>query len=251
MKILIIEDEYRTALDLQATLFELEPEAMFLPVIDTVAAAVRFFQTQPPPDLAFFDVQLADGSSFDVFEEVEVKCPVVFCTAFDEYALQAFQTNGIDYVLKPFDRSAIARALDKVRRLENYFQHRVAGERLPAGIRPAARKSTFLVSQRDRLLPIAAEDVAYFHIEHEVTFLHTFDGRRFVVNFTLEELEQSLDPDQFYRANRQFLVNFKAVQEVQQYFARKLLLKLNVNTRDALVVSKAKAGDFLRWMERM
>ncbi|HNL40115.1 MAG TPA: response regulator, partial [Saprospiraceae bacterium] len=127
MKILIIEDEYRTALDLQATLFELEPDAMFLPVIDTVAAAVRFFQTQAPPDLAFFDVQLADGVSFDVFEEAEVKCPVVFCTAFDEYALQAFQTNGIDYVLKPFDRTAIARALDKVRRLENYFQHRVSG----------------------------------------------------------------------------------------------------------------------------
>ncbi|HNE28148.1 MAG TPA: LytTR family DNA-binding domain-containing protein [Saprospiraceae bacterium] len=251
MKILIIEDEYRTALDLQATLFELEPDAMFLPVIDTVAAAVRFFQTQAPPDLAFFDVQLADGVSFDVFEEAEVKCPVVFCTAFDEYALQAFQTNGIDYVLKPFDRTAIARALDKVRRLENYFQHRVSGERLPAGIRPATRKSTFLVSQRDRLLPIAAEDVAYFHIEHEVTFLHTFDGRRFIVSFTLEELEQSLDPDQFYRANRQFLVNFRAVQEVQQYFARKLLLKLNVSTRDALVVSKAKAGDFLRWMERI
>lgn len=250
MKILIVEDEQRTSLDLQATLFELEPNAVFLPILDTVEATVRFFQTQPAPDLAFFDVQLADGSSFDIFEEVEVPCPVVFCTAFDEYALQAFQTNGVDYVLKPFDRAAIERALEKVRRLENYFQKRPPQAGFADTFRPAATKSTFLVSHRDRLVPVGTEDIAYFHIEHEVTFLHTFDGRRFSVNYTLEELEQQLDNGHFYRANRQFLVNVRAVQEVQQYFARKLLLKLGIATREPVVVSKAKAGDFLRWMER-
>lgn len=250
MKILIVEDEQRTALDLQASLYELEPSVVFLPVLDTVEAAVRFFQNQPPPDLAFFDVQLADGSSFDIFKEVDVPCPVVFCTAFDEYALQAFQTNGIDYILKPFDQAAIRRALDKVRRLENYFQQQPPQDAWLDRVQKATSKSTFLISHRDRLLPIATDEVAFFHIEHEVTFLHTFDGRRFSVNYTLEELEQQLDKGQFYRANRQYLVNSRAVQEVQQYFARKLLLKLGITTREPVVVSKAKAGEFLRWMER-
>src|SRR5262249_20029028 len=150
--------------------------------------AVRFFQTQPSPDLAFFDIQLADGSSFDIFKEVDVACPVVFCTAFDEYALQAFQTNGIDYILKPFDRQAVGRALDKVRRLENYFQQDTPTAGWLEHVQQHPTKSTFLISHRDRLLPIATEDVAFFHIEHEVTFLHTFDARRFSVNYTLEEL---------------------------------------------------------------
>lgn len=256
MTILLLEDEQKTALDLQATIRELLPDARFLPVLDTVDAAVRFFQTQAVPDLAFFDIQLADGLSFDVFREAEVSCPVVFCTAFDEYALQAFQTNGVDYILKPFDREAVRRALDKVQRLENFFQQRPPDPARLGGLLdtmrpPVGPKNTFLVSQRDRLIPIGVADVAFFHIEHEVTFLYTFDGRRFVVNHTLEELEGMLDPQQFYRANRQYLLQARAIVEVQQYFARKLLVKLSVPVKEQVVVSKAKATEFLRWMERV
>ena len=116
-------------------------------------------------------------------------------------------------------------------------------------LRPNRSKRVFLVSQRDKIIPVPVEDIAYFYIEHELCFLYTFDERRFVVNHTLDELEKLLDPQAFYRANRQFLVHIKSVTEVEQYFARKLLLKLNTRTREPVVVSKAKASDFLHWME--
>lgn len=254
MKILIVEDEQRTAQDLQATIREVLPDAVFLATLDSVEASVEWLSKNPMPDLAFFDIQLADGLSFDIFEEVKVACPVIFCTAFDEHALRAFQVNGVDYILKPFDQASVRRALEKVRTLENFFQKRdgdlesrlakLLGEARPSGV-----KTTFLVSQRDKFLPIAVSDIAYFYIEHEVTFLHTFDNRRFMLSHTLDELEKTLDPRQFYRANRQYLVNAKAVLEVEQYFARKLRLKLSAQTKEPIVVSKAKASEFLLWME--
>lgn len=254
MKILIVEDEQRAALDLQATIRDILPDAEFLGILDAVEGAITWFQQHPSPDLAFFDIQLADGLSFDIFEEARVECPVVFCTAFDEYALQAFQVNGVDYILKPFDKEAVRRALDKVQALDNFFQKRDGSlekklARLLESVRQPAAKTTFLVSQRDKLMPITIAEIAYFYIEHELTFIHTFDNRRFVINQTLDELEKVLDSRLFYRANRQFLVHAKAIVEVEQYFARKLLLKLSTQTKEPIIVSKAKASEFLQWLE--
>jgi len=254
MRILIVEDEQRTALDLQTTIQELLPDAVFLATLDSVEGTVAWLSKHPMPDLAFFDIQLADGLSFDIFEEVNVACPVVFCTAFDEHALHAFQVNGVDYILKPFDREQVRRALDKMRALKNFFQKSDGAleaklSKLLSEARQPSVKTSFLVSQRDKLLPIAVSDIACFYIEHEVTFLHTSDNRRFMLNYTLDELENMLDAKQFYRANRQFLVNIKAIIEVEQYFARKLLLKLNTQTKESIVVSKAKSSEFLHWME--
>lgn len=255
MKILIVEDEQRTAYDLQATIRELQPGATFPAILDSVEATVAWLNENPMPDLAFFDIQLADGLSFDIFEEVKVECPVVFCTAFDEHALRAFQVNGVDYILKPFDPESVRRALDKVKALENFFQKR--DNNLEAKIaklleeaRQPVAKTTFLVSQRDKFQPIAVADIAYFYIEHEVTFLHTIDNRRFMLSYTLDELEKMLDTRQFYRANRQFLIHSKVIVEVEQYFARKLLVKISAQTKEPIVVSKAKASEFLQWLEK-
>ncbi len=253
MKILLLEDEQRTALDLQAILLDLDPALEILGIVDSVEAAVHYLNTHPQPDLIFMDIQLADGQSFEIFQEIHIACPVVFCTAFDEYALEAFQVNGVDYVLKPFDRESISRALNKVKNLQNFFQQSASGlEKLAEMLQQMkpAYKTSFLVGHRDKLFPVAVSDVAYFYIEHEITFLHTFEGKRYVVNHTLDELEHSLDPRQFYRANRQFLVNFGAVSEVEHYFARKLLLKLRAVTKEPVVVSKAKATEFLTWMDQ-
>jgi len=253
MQVLLIEDEQRTALDLQSILRELDPGIAIAGIVDSVEGAIRYFQTHQRPDLAFMDIQLADGQSFEIFQEVHIDCPVIFCTAFDEYALQAFQVNGVDYILKPFDRESVGRALNKVKNLQNFFQQGPAGlEKLAELLQKAkpAYKTSFLVGLRDKLLPVAASDVAYFYIEHEITFLHTYEGKRYVVNHTLDELEKLLDPRQFYRANRQFLVNYKAVSEVEHYFARKLRLKLSASTKEPIVVSKAKASEFLSWMEQ-
>lgn len=253
MKVLIIEDEHLTALDLQAVLEETEPGVQVLGIIDSVDDAIRYLSTHPAPELIFMDIQLADGQSFEIFQEVRIESPVIFCTAFDEYALQAFQVNGVDYILKPFDRDSVGRALNKVKQLKNFFQQSPAHlEKLAEMLlqMKPAYKSSFLVVHRDKLLPIAVQDIAYFNIDHEITFLHTYDGKRYVVNHSMDELEKSLDPRQFYRTNRQFLVNYKAVQEVEHYFARKLLLKLNASTREPIVISKAKASGFLSWMEQ-
>ena len=253
MKVLIIEDEQRTALNLQAILMELDPGIQVQGIVDSVEGAIHYLNTHHGLDLIFMDIQLADGQSFEIFQEVDVTVPVIFCTAFDEYALQAFQVNGVDYILKPFDQESVGRALNKVKNLQNFFQQSPANlEKLASLLQHMKHvyKSNFLVGHRDKLLPIAIQDVAYFYIEHEITFLHTYEGKRYVVNHTLDELEKSLDPRQFYRANRQFLVNFRAVSEVEHYFARKLLLKLNANTKEPVVVSKAKASEFLSWMEQ-
>lgn len=254
MNILIIEDEQRTALDLQTTIREVEPEAQFPAILDTVDAAVEWFRSKPAPDIAFFDIQLADGLSFDIFEEVDIHSPIIFCTAYGDYALRAFQSNGVDYILKPFDKESIRRAIDKVKRLENFFQKNNGelAEKLGAllsNLRPAATKSTFLVNQRDKLLPIPVTHIAYFYIEHEMAFLQTFDNQRYFANHTLDELEKLLDPHLFYRANRQFLISRTAITEAQHFFARKLLVKLSVPTKEQVIVSKAKASDFLKWIE--
>lgn len=252
MKVLIIEDEYKTALDLKSTLLEIDPTIEIVQILDSVDSSVEFFQQEPMPELVFMDIQLSDGLSLEIFSEVEVMCPVIFCTAFDEYAIEAFKVNGVDYILKPFDKATIQRSLDKVQKLQNFFQNREVGLGSIAEVIKRLKheyKSSFLVSFKDKLLPISIADVDYFYIEHEVTFLHTFAGQRYMLNTTLDELEKQLDPRQFYRANRQYLIHYNAIKEVEHFFARKLLLKLAVPPKDQVLVSKAKASDFLRWME--
>lgn len=252
MKVLIIEDEQRTALNLQSIMQEIDPSIQVLRIEDSVEGAIHYLNTQPAPDLIFMDIQLADGQSFEIFQETKVVSPVIFCTAFDEYALQAFQVNGVDYILKPFDRESVKRALSKVKHLQNFFQENPSGLEKLAGLlrdMKPSYKTSFLVGHREKLFPVSAQDIAYFYIENEITFLHTYEGKRYVVNHTLDELEKSLDPQQFYRANRQFLVNFRAVSQVEHYFARKLILKLNASTKEPVVISKAKASEFLSWME--
>ena len=254
MKLLIVEDEQRTAVDLLSTIQSIMPEAECLAILDSVESTIKWLNGNPSPDLCFFYIQLADGLSFDIFDEVKVECPVIFCTAFDEYALQAFQVNGVDYILKPFEKESVRRALDKVKTLDNFFQKRDGKleerlEKLLEGVRPKQAKSTFLVSYRDKLLPINISEVAYFHIENELTFLYTFDKQRYVLSQSLDELEKTLDPALFYRANRQFLIHVTAITEVEQYFARKLLVKLKVDTKEPVIVSKAKASEFIHWLE--
>lgn len=253
MKTLLIEDEYKTALDLQSILQEIEPDIEVLGILDSVEGSIRYLQSHAMPELIFMDIQLSDGQSFEIFTETQINCPIIFCTAFDEYAIEAFKVNGIDYILKPFDKTTIKRSLNKVKTLQNFFQDKESGiPNLKEVIQRLYRnhRTSFLVSFKDRLLPVSATDVDYFYIEHELTFLHTFKGQRHIVNYTLDELETMLNPQQFYRANRQYLVNFTAIKEVEHFFARKLLLKLAAPPKEQVLVSKAKASEFLRWMEQ-
>lgn len=251
MKILIVEDEPRTAIDLANTLREIDPLVEVVKITDSVESTLAFLAKKPTLDLAFFDIQLADGLSFDIFRETELPCPIVFCTAYDAYALQAFQTNGVGYILKPFDEKSVARALDKVKSLGKFYaegQNQVAQMAKMAEQLQRHKKSSFLVSFQGKYLPISVQEVAFFTILGDNTWLYTFKGESFHLPHSLEELEGLVDPHQFYRANRQYLVNFAAVRHLENDFARKLNVKLTVKSPDPITVSKARASDFIRWM---
>ncbi len=250
MNILIIEDETPTALQLQRALLKTDPGIRVLGIEDSIETAVEWLRAHAAPDLIFMDIQLADGQSFEIFDEVNITSPVVFCTAFDEHALRAFQANGIEYILKPFDEAAIARALGKARSLESFYHKTVAAT---AGqlLKPADGqfKTSFLVSQRDKMVPVAVRDISFFYIEDEVVFLQTTEGRRHMVNHSLDELERMVSPAQFFRANRQVIINFEEITAIESYFARKTLVKTRSPLKFQVVVSKEKSSEFVRWVE--
>ena len=261
MTVLILEDEAITAEELRHYVCDIDPTIEVLASLETIEDAVHFLKTQPGPDLIFSDIQLADGLSFEVFEQVPVRCPVIFCTAFDEYAMQAFSTNGIDYVLKPFDRKAIAGSLSKFRTLQTAFQRNAPAptpdqpnlneplQRLIDQLRPT-RRSSFLVNYKGKYYPIPVSEIAFFYTENEIVWLHKLGGEKYALDYTLDELETLLDPAQFYRANRQFIVRYDAIREFEPYFNRKLAVKLQPVTPEPVIISKAKAGDFMRWLEQ-
>lgn len=251
MKTLIIEDEPRTAIDLANTVKEVEPSSEILQITDSIEGSVRFLRDHPMPDLIFMDIELADGSSFEIFKQIEIRCPVIFCTAYDAFALQAFQTNGVDYLLKPFDAKAVGRALAKVQGLAQFYR---TGQHDPDQLIRLAeqvkspQKTSFLVSFQGKFLPVQLSDIAFFTVLGEAVWLYNFKGEHYYLPHSLEELENMVGSNQFYRANRQYLINFDAIRQVEHGLARKLTVKLAVKTPDPVTVSKAKAGDFLRWM---
>jgi len=258
MTVLILEDEAITAEELRHYLRDIDPTIEILALLETIEDAVHFLTTHPSPDLIFSDIQLADGLSFDVFEQAPVNCAVIFCTAFDEYAMQAFSANGIDYILKPFDRKAIAASLSKFRALQSYFQRSSPVtpaslneplQRLIDQLRPS-RRSSFLVNQKGKYYPVSVSEIAFFYTENEIVWLYKLSGERYAIDHKLDELETLLDPAYFYRANRQFIIRFEAIREFEPYFNRKLAVRLHPATPEALIVSKAKATDFMHWLEQ-
>ena len=253
MKIIIIEDEKITADDLAETIKQLEPDSKIIAILSSVKTAIAYFQKNEAPDLVFSDVQLGDGLSFEIFKTVNIAAPIIFCTAFDEYALNAFKTNSIDYVLKPFTSNAIAEALNKYRNLRSTFSgndlhYKAIIDELINRITP--KSSAVLVHYNDKITPVRLDDIALFYIETEITYLLTFEKKTFVVNKYLDELEQICGND-FFRVNRQCMVNRKAVIDASHYFSRKLSVNISVPLpfKDKITVSKEKTPQFLNWLQ--
>lgn len=250
MTIVIIEDEQLTADDLAETIVKANPQAQIVTILSSVKEAIAWFQHHENPDLIFSDIQLGDGLSFEIFASVSSTTPVIFCTAYDEYALNAFKVNGIDYILKPFTLATIAEALKKYNELKNNFSRNILQyEHILAlfGDKKKQKKGSVLVYHKDKILPVRTEDVALFYIENEITYLITFDQKNYSINKTMEELEKTIGND-FYRVNRQFLINRKAIKEASQYFARKLSITLVVPFKETITVPKVKVTDFLDWL---
>lgn len=250
MKIVIIEDEQLTAEDLAEMILKLQPDAQIVKSLRSVKEAVTYFENNPAQDLIFSDIQLGDGISFDIFKTVNISAPIVFCTAYDEYALNAFKTNGIDYILKPFTSLSVGQALNKYHALRKEFSVEQASynqffdlfvSKIPQKI------SSILVTYKDKIIPIKTDDIALFYIEHEETMLLTFEGKVYVLNKKLEELER-VAGDSFFRVNRQCLVNRKAVRDAAHFFSRKLIINLSVPFKDTVTISKEKTPQFLDWL---
>lgn len=253
MNIIIIEDEFRAAKSLQNLISELKPDAKILGVYDSIERSVESLSKDVKPDLIFMDIHLSDGLSFEIFKQVEITCPVVFCTAFDQYMLDAFKSKGVDYVLKPFSREDIGEALRKVDELKKFFQKNELPDLeslLQKISQPqSASKSSFLVFKNQKYTTILTENIAYFYIHNEITHLVTFDKEQFQLTQSLGQVAEQVSEKQFFRINRQYLVHFKAIKEMEHYFQRKILVKLTIETAEKLLINKEKTHSFFTWLE--
>ena len=251
MNIIIIEDEVKTARSLENIILGLKPEAKIIGKYQSVSGSVEALSTGSRPDLIFMDIQLADGLCFEIFKSIKITSPVVFCTAFDEYSLEAFKNNGVDYVLKPFSKDDIREALIKVDELKNFFQQKSMPnlDELLLKLNSPAAKTSFLVFRNQKYSTVQVEDIAFFYIRYDATVIVCFDKESYSVNKSLDQIASVVSPKQFFRVSRQYLVNFKAIKEVEHYFMRKLYVKLVIDTPEKLLINKEKAHAFLSWME--
>ncbi len=252
LQILIIEDEPLVANDLRKMLGELLPDAQLQAVLPSVKAARKWFGEHPEPDLLFVDIQLADGVSFEIFAEINIRCPVIFTTAYNEYAIRAFKLNSIDYLLKPIDCEELRQALDKFHLLRTTFtMHSQLSALLKdmTALQPAKKyKERFMVQLRNRMIPVGSESIAYFYRD-EIIFLVMQDNQKYVSEFnTLEEVETLLDPAAFFRVNRQYIVHLNSVEGYRSHLNGKLTVYLKSPSNLERDISREKAVAFKNWL---
>ncbi|MCI4647258.1 LytTR family DNA-binding domain-containing protein [Phaeodactylibacter sp.] len=250
MNVLIVEDESHTAALLKE-IIEQDTDFIVTEMLESVEEAVQYLSRyQPNLDLLFFDIQLADGQSFEIFKHIDVVTPVVFCTAFEEYPLQAIKSNGIDYVLKPFKDDEIHSALLRYKQLIAKLKPRPAS---PINFKTPADtpfQRSFLTQYREKTIVKRVEEIALFSVEHENVFLYVFKGGKFPLFKKLDYIESVCDPAQFFRINRQLLINRDAIISFEPYFNRKIILQLKPEIKTKPVVSRLKVTAFKEWLEQ-
>ena len=252
MKILLIEDEEPAAKRLQKMLKEIEPTATILETIVSVSSAIKWLKENEVPDLVISDIQLSDGLSFEIFKKVNAQCPVVFTTAYDQYAIEAFKVNSIDYILKPVKKDELAAAINKFKQLKNNAQPPALDiNKLLQSFNAAPEanyKNRFIVRYGEHIKTINIQDVAYFYTEDKINFLTTKEGRRYTIDFNLDTLETMLNPKVYFRINRQYIIGIHAITEMFAYSKSRVLIKLNPPTKQEIVVSTERSGDFKLWL---
>lgn len=255
MNVVIIEDEYPAAERLAKLLDHTGQPVTVVATLDSVASAVPWLQNNPAPDLILSDIQLSDGLSFEIYEQVVIKSPIIFTTSYDEYAIRAFKHRSIDYLLKPIKYEELVRAIEKYRTFRSTFSgadHAARLEQLLDNLSHTGKtpKKRFLVRKGEQLIPITDEEIAYFYTENELVYLITNSSKKYVTDHTLEQLESLADPAKFFRINRQFILNIAAIREIHTYFSSRLKLQLHPPPSDEVLVSKGKVKGFKEWLER-
>ena len=251
MKVVIVEDEIAAAENLSYLINSIDPSIEIVTVLDSVKASVEYFSKTNDTALVFMDIHLADGISFEIFDQVSLNVPIIFTTAYDEYAIKAFKVNSVDYLLKPINEEELAEAINKVKdkSLENTPKaNHLEGLMQLLETKNKSYKSTYLVHHRDELLPIKTEDIAYFYIETGIVKAVTNSNKPYIIDKKLEDIESELNPALFHRINRQFVVNRNAVANIKFYFNGKLILNVNPSSSERIVISEAKASEDKSWM---
>ncbi|MDG1276210.1 MAG: LytTR family DNA-binding domain-containing protein [Algoriphagus sp.] len=249
MIIVIIEDERPAANRLIRLLEQHFVGEEFVQGLDSVKKSIQWFSDNPAPDLIFCDIQLADGISFEIFEQVKLSTPIIFTTAYDQYAIKAFQVNAIDYLLKPVDPEELARSISKYK--ANQLKPSLDFEAIKAMLAPkvANFKTRFLVKYGEKIQSITVEEIAFFYSEARVTFLQTTSGKQFVLDQTLEQVESQVDPDSFFRLNRKYLCSFPSISEIFTYSNSRLKVKLVNCSDEDILISREKTADFKTWLD--
>ncbi|MEY4934515.1 MAG: hypothetical protein RIS64_874 [Bacteroidota bacterium] len=249
MKIILIEDEAPAAKQLTKLLTQLDPTIFVLETLDSIEGATTWLRNFPAPDAIFMDIQIADGLSFEIFNRVQITCPVVFTTAFDQYAVKAFRVNAIDYLLKPLEISELAIVLNKLKNkiAPNYsidlFQT-IANQFM----KPPTFKTRFLIKQSATLTFVETNEIAYFFSEDGVTQFYTFQNKKYLIEQTLDELENQLNPTQYFRINRKMIVAIKCIKKISPYFNSRLKLELNPPYAEDIFVARERVAEFKTWL---
>lgn len=247
-KILIIEDEKLNADRLTRLLRTIIPQVTIIAVLESVSESIAWFEQNSTPDLVMMDVRLSDGLSFDLLKKVDMDCPIIFTTAYDEYAVQAFKYNGVDYLLKPIEPEELEHALRKVEKSSHKPFDTQSIENLVGLLRPKAYRNRFLLPFKDGYKAVLVQEIIYIYVEQRVTIAHLTDGSEVVLQQSMEELDQQLDPKIFFRANRQFIINIDYVVQVLNYFNGKLKVILK-DSNTEIIVSRDKASALKAWMD--
>ncbi len=249
MKILLIEDEPLAIKKLKHLLTELRPSCQVIYDTDQVREAIYWLDENPAPDLIFSDVRLKDGLSFEIFKRIEVPCPVIFVTAYDQYAIEAFEVNSIDYLLKPVTRKALENSFLRLEQMQSAFSGNSLQKAASTMLEQQVEyKTRFLVKVGQRIRTVKTKEAAYFFSEDKVTFLCAHEGSKYPIDFTLEEVSELLNPQDFFRVNRQFLVNVEAIHEVHPYFKGRVKLTLSPDPETEIIVSANKTPEFKAWL---
>ncbi|RTL58299.1 MAG: response regulator transcription factor [Sphingobacteriales bacterium] len=256
MKVFIVEDEELAVERLEKILKEAAPDIEIMGHAESIRGSVSWLYENPTPDLIFMDIELCDGQSFEIFNHIEIKSSVIFTTSYDEYALKAFKVNSIDYLLKPVKKEDMAAAISKYRQLKKQFaapDQSLVIENLVQQLRQQQLKeyrSRFLVKAGQRLISVEVKDIAYFYADDRITFFRTWDKAKHIVDYTIEELEQMLNPAEFCRVNRAFIIHPKSVEQIHTYFNGKLKLDLKPEPGKEVTISRERVQEFKDWMGR-
>ena len=247
MNVLIIEDEEAAARRLEKLVLSLEAQATVLAKLDSIEAVLNWLEQHELPDLVFMDIHLADGSSFEIFNHVKIDCPIIFTTAYDQYAIQAFRVNAVDYLLKPIKREELRAALDKY---QQQSQPRTAFnyQQLARSIQEDPYNRRFLIRIGQNIKVVDVNDAAYFYTEDKITFVVTHDGKRYPLDHSLEKLEEMLAPRRFFRVNRQVILGLEAIREMYAYSKARVKVELEPPAEMDIIVSTERSPHFKKWL---